>query len=36
MMLHKAGHQNMINALKHLGQMEPEALPEQMAAFGIK
>jgi len=30
-----AGHQNMINALKHLGQVEPEALPEQMAAFGI-
>jgi len=30
-----AGHQNMINALKHLGQKEPEALPEQLAAFGI-
>ena len=30
-----AGHQNMINALKRLGQREPEALPEQMAAFGI-
>ena len=30
-----AGHQNMINALKRLGQGEPEALPEQMAAFGI-
>ena len=30
-----AGHQNMINALKRLGQIEPEALPEQMAAFGI-
>lgn len=30
-----AGHQNMINALKRLGQKEPEALPEQMAAFGI-
>jgi heat shock protein HtpX len=30
-----AGHQNMINALKRLGQVEPEALPEQMAAFGI-
>nr|WP_281268628.1 M48 family metalloprotease [Candidatus Colwellia aromaticivorans] len=30
-----AGHQNMINALKHLAQKEPEALPEQMAAFGI-
>jgi len=30
-----AGHQNMINALKRLGQTEPEALPEQMAAFGI-
>jgi heat shock protein HtpX len=30
-----AGHQNMIAALKRLGQLEPEALPEQMAAFGI-
>ncbi len=30
-----AGHQNMINALKRLGQVEPNALPEQMAAFGI-
>jgi len=30
-----AGHQNMINALKRLGQVDPEALPEQMAAFGI-
>ncbi|MCL6415506.1 protease HtpX [Aestuariirhabdus sp. Z084] len=30
-----AGHQNMINALKRLAQKEPEALPEQMAAFGI-
>lgn len=30
-----AGHQNMINALKRLGQVEPAALPEQMAAFGI-
>jgi heat shock protein HtpX len=30
-----AGHQNMINALKRLGQVAPEALPEQMAAFGI-
>ncbi len=30
-----AGHQNMINALKRLGQVEPTALPEQMAAFGI-
>ena len=30
-----AGHQHMINALKRLGQVEPEALPEQMAAFGI-
>ena len=30
-----AGHQNMINALKRLGAVEPEALPEQMAAFGI-
>ena len=30
-----AGHQNIINALKRLGQVEPEALPEQMAAFGI-
>ena len=25
----------MINALKRLGQREPEALPEQLAAFGI-
>lgn len=30
-----AGHQNMIGALKRLGQVEPEPLPEQMAAFGI-
>jgi heat shock protein HtpX len=30
-----AGHQNMINALKRLGQVEPVPLPEQMAAFGI-
>ena len=30
-----AGHQNMINALKRLGQVEPEPLPEQLAAFGI-
>jgi heat shock protein HtpX len=30
-----AGHQNMINALKRLGQGEPAPLPEQMAAFGI-
>lgn len=30
-----AGHQNMIDALKRLGQVEPVALPEQMAAFGI-
>ena len=30
-----AGHQNMINALKRLGQVEPDELPEQMAAFGI-
>jgi len=30
-----AGHQNMIGALKRLGQVEPEALPEQMAALGI-
>jgi len=30
-----AGHQNMIDALKRLGQREPAALPEQMAAFGI-
>ncbi|WP_045857899.1 protease HtpX [Teredinibacter purpureus] len=30
-----AGHQNMINALNRLGQVEPEPLPEQMAAFGI-
>ena len=30
-----AGHKNMINALKRLGQKEPEALPEQLAAFGI-
>lgn len=30
-----AGHQNMIGALKRLRQVEPNALPEQMAAFGI-
>jgi len=30
-----AGHQNMINALKRLSQKEPEALPDQLAAFGI-
>jgi len=30
-----AGHQNMIAALKRLGHTAPEALPEQMAAFGI-
>ncbi len=30
-----AGHQNMIGALKRLAQREPEALPEQLAAFGI-
>ena len=30
-----AGHQNMINALKRLGQVAPAPLPEQMAAFGI-
>ncbi len=30
-----AGHQNMINALKRLSQVEPQPLPEQMAAFGI-
>jgi heat shock protein HtpX len=30
-----AGHRNMIDALKRLGQVEPEPLPEQMAAFGI-
>jgi heat shock protein HtpX len=30
-----AGHQNMINALKRLANKEPEALPEQLAAFGI-
>ena len=30
-----AGNQNMINALKRLAQKEPEALPEQLAAFGI-
>lgn len=30
-----AGHGNMISALKRLGQVEPDALPEQMAAFGI-
>ena len=30
-----AGHENMINALKRLAQKEPEALPEQLAAFGI-
>lgn len=31
-----AGHQNMINALKRLAKKAPEALPEQMAAFGIR
>ena len=30
-----AGHQNMIGALKRLAQKEPEALPEQLAAFAI-
>jgi heat shock protein HtpX len=30
-----AGHQNMIAALKRLGQVDTEPLPEQMAAFGI-
>lgn len=30
-----AGHHNMIGALKRLSQKEPDALPEQMAAFGI-
>ncbi|MBA6296354.1 protease HtpX [Colwellia sp. MB02u-9] len=30
-----AGHQNMISALKRLARKEPEALPEQLAAFGI-
>lgn len=30
-----AGHGNMIGALRRLGQVEPNALPEQMAAFGI-
>ena len=30
-----AGHENMINALKRLAQKGPEALPEQLAAFGI-
>ena len=30
-----AGHQNMINALKRLGQREPEPLPDQLADFGI-
>ena len=30
-----AGHENMVNALKRLAQKEPEALPEQLAAFGI-
>lgn len=30
-----AGHQNMISALKRLAQKEPQALPEQLAAFGI-
>lgn len=29
------GYQNMIAVLKRLGQLESEALPEQMAAFGI-
>lgn len=30
-----AGHQNMIGALKRLAGAAPEALPEEMAAFGI-
>jgi heat shock protein HtpX len=30
-----AGHKNMVSALKRLAQKEPEALPEQLAAFGI-
>ncbi|PKI18219.1 protease HtpX [Colwellia sp. 12G3] len=30
-----AGHKNMVKALKRLAQNEPEALPEQLAAFGI-
>ncbi|TNF54734.1 MAG: protease HtpX [Gammaproteobacteria bacterium] len=30
-----AGRQNMINALKRLGNLHPEPLPDKMAAFGI-
>ena len=30
-----AGHGNMINALKRLGQVKPDALTEQLGAFGI-
>lgn len=30
-----AGTQNMVSALRTLAQREPEALPEQLAAFGI-
>ena len=30
-----AGHHNMISALESLARREPEALPEQLAAFGI-
>ena len=30
-----AGHRNMIDALKRLAQKEPEALPEQLAAFSL-
>ncbi len=30
-----AGKQNMIAALRRLGSMEPDELPEQLAAFGI-
>ncbi len=30
-----AGTHNMVSALRRLGQMEPEALPDQLAAFGI-
>ena len=30
-----AGRQNMVNALKRLGNLHPAPLPEKMAAFGI-
>jgi heat shock protein HtpX len=30
-----AGRRNMINALKRLGNLHPQPLPDKMAAFGI-